>query len=151
MAGAPSVPGAILLVENEPALQHGLLRYLRHAGLEVEIAGGRTEALEALDRRRFGAVISDLRLSGGGGEEGLEVLWEAKARWSGCRTILVTGYGGPEVQREAGRAGVDHYLEKPFSLDALWRALAAPDGGTGAAWTAGTADERTEENNHEHA
>lgn len=147
-------PRPLLLVENEPALQHGLLRYLRHAGLEVEIASGSAEATEAMNRTRFAVVISDLRLSGRNTGEGLEVLREAKARWNTCRTILITAYGGPAVASQAARAGVDRYLEKPFSLDTLWRTIAAPGvlkGETASPWTTGRIEAKMEENNHEHA
>ena len=116
-------PDPILLVGSEPLLQDLLLCYLRHAGLEVETAGALGQALAALERRKYRTVISNLCLSGRDVGEGLRVLRQAKTLRPECRTVLLTGYGGPEVAREAARMSVDSYLEKPPALDALGRAL----------------------------
>ena len=85
------------------------------------MAGEWEEAEALLASRRYQLVISDLRLTGFGGTEGLEIVRSIHQRWPGTRVMLLTGYGSGEVKAEAVRRGVDAFLEKPMALPEIAR------------------------------
>jgi two-component system, response regulator YesN len=68
-------------------------------------------------------VISDLRLTGTCGKEGLEILQYIREQKLDTRVILVTGYGNFEIMNEAFKLGASFYFEKPVSREALIQAL----------------------------
>ncbi len=56
--------------------------------------------------------------------EGLEVLDLVQRRSPAPRTVIVTAYGSPQVEREARRRGADAFLHKPVRLADLARVVA---------------------------
>jgi len=82
------------------------------------------EALVALQREKFDAIISDLCMPGIGG---LELLAESRRRHPHAAFLLTTGVDDVEVAIRAMRSGADDYLIKPLLecavLASLERAL----------------------------
>lgn len=115
----------LLVVDDEEAILLALRDYFVLQGFEVSCARDRAEAAMHLDRGAYDGVIADLRLSGSGGLEGLEVIARARARSPLTRTIIVTAYGSPEAEREARRRGVDAFLHKPVRLPEIARVVAS--------------------------
>ena len=74
------------------------------------------EALPALDRARFDAVVTDLRMPGIDGIEGLR---RFKAKVPEIPVILVTAFATVETAVEAMKAGAFDYLKKPFEPEEL--------------------------------
>ncbi len=74
------------------------------------------DALPALERADFDAVITDLRMPG---LDGLEGLRRFKARVPGIPVILVTAFATVETAVEAMKAGAFDYLKKPFEPEEL--------------------------------
>ncbi len=74
------------------------------------------EALPALDRARFDAIVTDLRMPGIDGIEGLR---RFKAKVPEIPVILVTAFATVETAVEAMKAGAFDYLKKPFEPDEL--------------------------------
>ena len=68
----------IFVVENDRALRDGLASMLGADGYEVTTAGSSSEALEALKRRSFDIVITDLYLTPVSGMEVLRAAQVAK-------------------------------------------------------------------------
>jgi two-component system response regulator RegA len=112
----------ILILEDDAGLRRALSRELADLGHSVIQASSwnevARETLTALD-----AAVFDLRLSGPGGETGLDALSALRAVNPSCRAILMTGYGSHSTALEAGRLGAAHYLAKPVSLPWLLWAL----------------------------
>ena len=69
-------------------------------------------------------MIADLRLTGIYGSEGLGIIRSIRQLYPWARTILLTAYGSPEIQREAERLGVDLFVHKPKPLPELERIVA---------------------------
>ena len=114
---------SLLVVDDEEAILLALRDYFTLQGFEVSCARDRFEAGEHLEIASFDAVIADLRLSGSGGLEGLEVVECARARSPRTRTIIVTAYGSPEAEREARHRGVDALFHKPVRLPEIARVV----------------------------
>ena len=117
----PSVHEPVLIVEDERAQREAMMDHLRRAGHPVEgVATGR-DALEALARRPFAAVITDLRLPD---LSGLEVIRRAHELDEELGLMLVTAYATVDSAVEALRLGAHDYLLKPLMLDEVETRLA---------------------------
>lgn len=105
----------ILIVEDERAVAQALWRALNtpHAGgYMVESCASAEAALDRLGNVHFDLLISDLCLPG---INGLELIQEVHQRNPGVRSILITAYGSPHVEKWARRLA-DAYVPKPFRL-----------------------------------
>jgi two-component system response regulator PilR (NtrC family) len=109
LAQAPS----LLVVDDEPDLRTLYELTLVREGYEVETAATVEEAWSLLTARRFGAVITDLRLPDG---TGLELLQRMEAAGRAEKTIMITAYGSAQGAVEALKCGAYDYLTKPVDL-----------------------------------
>jgi signal transduction histidine kinase/ligand-binding sensor domain-containing protein/CheY-like chemotaxis protein len=123
-ANRPRLAGRVLVVEDQPLnreVAHGMLTSL---GLRVETANDGHEALARLERERFDLVLMDCEMPVMDGLSAAIALREREG--SGPRTPIValtadaTGTG----RAACLAAGMDDYLTKPFSRDALHNTLA---------------------------
>jgi two-component system, OmpR family, response regulator MprA len=109
-------PTRILVVDDEPAVQHALQRALSLERYAVERAGDGVQALERLGAEAYEAIILDVSMPR---LDGLEVC--RRLRQAGDRTpVLMLTARGEIDDRVAGLdAGADDYLVKPFALREL--------------------------------
>jgi DNA-binding NtrC family response regulator len=80
-------------------------------------------ALALITARSFDAVITDLRLTGEGSEEGMDILRCLHRLRPETKVILVTGYGSEQVKGKAFALGASFYFEKPVHPAELFDAL----------------------------
>ena len=103
----------VLVVEDDLLLGRTLVRALREAGYEVEIAPTGEAGLLALAERPAQVTILDVMLPGIDGFETCRRLRDAGSRTA----VLVLSARGRVADRVAGlEAGADDYLAKPFSF-----------------------------------
>ena len=103
----------VLVVEDEPLIRWSLRERLEQQGYRVvEAPTGRA----ALDCFRQGAdlVLLDWKLPD---IDGLVVLQRIKHDCPDCPVIMMTAYGGEELDRQARTFGVQRVMDKPFNLD----------------------------------
>ena len=110
----------ILIVEDEPATSWALAEGLSDDGFTIDTFPSAEDAWTWLQRGRSDLVISDLRLPG---MSGLELAQKLRRGRHAQPVIIVTAYGGPEVQRELREAGVADCFSKPFPIDLLRRSV----------------------------
>jgi DNA-binding NtrC family response regulator len=108
---------AILIVEDERAIQIALRGLLSKAGYEVTIAGSGDEALAALREGAFDLVLTDLAL--GKGPNGMDVLAQSKRLRSEIPVVMITAQGDEKIAVTAMRAGANDYVPKPFDNDEI--------------------------------
>jgi two-component system, OmpR family, response regulator MprA len=115
-------PPRILVVDDEPAVQHALSRALALERYEVAQAADGVQALERLAADAYEAIVLDISMPR---LDGLEVC--RRLRGSGDRTpVLMLTARGEIDDRVAGLdAGADDYLVKPFALRELMARLRA--------------------------
>jgi len=101
----------VLVVDDERSMVEFLQILLAKEGLQVSTASDAPLAIEALERQRFGLVITDLRMPNG---SGIDVLARAKTMDPLCEVIVITAFGTDEIAFEALRQGAYDYLKKPF-------------------------------------
>ena len=113
----------ILLVDDEVAFLLPMKKMLNGPGTHVDTAETYDRAMEFLSASRYDAVIADIRLGGILSREGLAILDYIKARDINTKVIIMTGFGGPDVMKEAFHLQADYYFEKPVSYKTLSLAL----------------------------
>jgi PAS domain S-box-containing protein len=100
----------VLFVDDEPVILSGVKQFLEQTGeITVDVRQSAGQALEALSRRKYDAIVSDHQVPV---IDGIDFL--KKVRSSGLTTpfIIFTGKGSGETAGEALNAGADFYLEK---------------------------------------
>jgi len=106
----------ILIVDDEELIVMAMRRYFEGLGYTIDSAHELEEAQALLANRRYDLVIADLRLSGIGGVEGLQIVSDIHQRCADTRVILLSAYGTPEIERESYNRGADAFLHKPKSM-----------------------------------
>jgi CheY-like chemotaxis protein len=126
--GAP--PGGtetILLLEDDEALRSVIAETLRSSGYYVLEApdADAALALAANAERPPQLLITDVVLPLRGGPVAAA---ELQARLPGVRVLFMSGYTDRTVERTGGIPVASHFLQKPFTNDALlWRVRAILD------------------------
>jgi DNA-binding NtrC family response regulator len=113
----------ILIVDDEPTILLTLSYALRSKDVEVITASRLEPAEEALRRNTFDLVITDIRMSGMLGVEGLELLTYIKRYWPDTKVIMMTAHGSEEVQQDAYERGAIYYYQKPVDIRELMRKI----------------------------
>jgi two-component system response regulator (stage 0 sporulation protein F) len=106
----------ILIVDDEELIVAAMRRYFEGLGYAIDSAHELEEAQALLATRRYDLVIADLRLTGIGGVEGLQIVSDIHQRYSDTRVILLSAFGTPEIERESYNRGADAFLHKPKSM-----------------------------------
>lgn len=109
----------LLVVDDEEPILFAISEYFEPLGYQVDCARELEEAEALLTQVRYALLIADLRLSGIHSNEGLELVRFARERSPWTRIIVLTGYGGTEMEAEALEHGVDAFLHKPRPLSEL--------------------------------
>jgi two-component system KDP operon response regulator KdpE len=111
----------VLVVDDEPQIVRGLKIILRSAGYAVEAAENKEEALAALALRPPDALVLDLVLPDGRGDE----VCQDVRRWSRLPILVLSAVGDEREKVRALDAGADDYVTKPFGADELLARLRA--------------------------
>jgi two-component system, OmpR family, KDP operon response regulator KdpE len=111
----------VLVVDDEPQILRALRTNLRGAGYEVESAATAAEALDKAAMRPPEAVILDLILPDGSGQDVCRRLRE----WTDVPIIVLSAVGEEREKVAALDAGADDYITKPFGVDELLARLRA--------------------------
>jgi two-component system, cell cycle sensor histidine kinase and response regulator CckA len=120
----------VLLVDDEPAVREITRRLLERAGYRVLEAANGHEALAIAARLdvQLDLLLTDMVMPG---LHGREVVARFRIVRPGTPVVGITGYAGEADQGAAvGEAGLAGLVTKPFSADALVRAVASACEGT---------------------
>jgi len=110
----------VLAVDDESAASKLIAIMLPSPAYHCTTAGNGEEALEALQRERFDAVISDLQMPG---ISGLELLAQVRRSYPHVAFLVTTGVDDVDVGVQAMRCGADDYLVKPLRESAVLASL----------------------------
>ncbi len=113
----------ILIVDDEPSILHTLSHFLKVNGNEVLTSSEMSAAEYMIKSTKVDLVLADIRLTGVLGREGLELLSYIKEHSEETTVIIMTGYGSPEIEKEAYDRGAYYYIDKPIRLHALHERL----------------------------
>jgi DNA-binding response OmpR family regulator len=100
----------VLVVEDDPAIQHAYVFVLQKAGFTVDVAGDGSEAIRQVENLPD-VVLLDMLMPG---FSGLDFLREGKIkeRFPKMKVIALTNIDSGKVRSEAMELGADKYLIK---------------------------------------
>lgn len=106
-----------MVVDDDERIVNAITQGLRDMDrIQVEAFTSGRAARTAMLEAPFDLIITDYRMPE---VDGLTLIREAHWYSPKTVTVLMTAFGSPEIQSEAERASVKHYLEKPFTVDDL--------------------------------
>ena len=123
-------PQHVLCLDNEPSILEGMASLLTRWGMSCDLAANRTEAFDALLRRRPDLILIDFHL--GTGPDGIEVLGELLKHCNPAPpAALITADASPELKQRARALGLPVLLKpvRPAALRALLSSFARRSGG----------------------
>lgn len=106
----------ILVVDDEQPICAMLSQWLKHEGYEAHIAHSAEEALEALSKKNFALMISDINMPG---ISGVELLSKAKEICPDMAVLMATGVSDREVAIHTLELGACGYVIKPFEFNEM--------------------------------
>lgn len=106
----------ILVVDDEAVIRDGIQRVLEGDRFDIETCMSGHTAIERMQQKEYGLVITDLKMPE---MNGIEVLKAVKALQPDIPVILITGYASIDTAVEAMKNGASDYISKPFSPDLL--------------------------------
>jgi two-component system, OmpR family, response regulator PhoP len=112
----------ILLVEDEPALQHQVRSQLEAQGYTVDSTGEGKEGLYLATEYPYDAAIVDIGLPG---LSGLDIIARLRSRGSRLPILVLTARGRWQDKVQGLETGADDYLTKPFETEELLARLKA--------------------------
>jgi len=129
-APLPTGTGVVLLAEDEPAVRDYVGRALERAGYTVVAAGTGDEALQASRdwEDRIDVLVTDVVMPG---MHGPELADRMRLERPGIGVLYISGYAEDAITGGGEFATPGVFLSKPFTSDALGRAVrraAAKDG-----------------------
>lgn len=107
----------VLVVDDDPCVQHLLAQMLQTLGYRVVLTGQGEEALRILGEQPVSLMLLDLNFPGG--MDGMEVLKRARRTKANPAVVLISGSVSIEDAVHAMKTGAYHCLTKPLSLKEL--------------------------------
>jgi CheY-like chemotaxis protein len=117
-AASPDSTETILLVEDDDRVRALVSNMLRKNGYTVLLASAGDQALEiaARHRGRIHLLLTDVVMPGLNGRILSERLLAARPD---TRVLYMSGYSDDAILRHGVRKAAAHFIQKPFSIDAL--------------------------------
>ncbi len=113
--GTDTLPGRILVVDDEPVVGDVLRTVLNPEGHRIEIAVDAASGRAALESGGpWDALLLDVMLPD---EDGLDVLRWVRGSQPELAVVVITAFGSVENAVAAMKLGAFHYLTKPFRND----------------------------------
>jgi signal transduction histidine kinase/ActR/RegA family two-component response regulator len=124
-AVAQGRPARVLVADDHATNQLVVRMMLEQFGIEAVVVDDGAQALEAVKRERFDAVLMDMQMPVMDGLEATRMIRRAEAASGGPRTpILMLSANALAEHREAARAaGADGHVAKPVTVADLMDAL----------------------------
>ncbi len=106
----------LLLVDDEKGFVDVLFKRLSRRNIEVTMAFGGEEGIQALRKVDFDVAVLDLKMED---MNGLEVLKIFKKMYPEMEVIILTGHESEQTVQEAMKFGAFTYMSKPCDFEEL--------------------------------
>ena len=106
----------ILVVDDEAVIRDGIKRVLEGDRFEVETCRSGHIAIERLQEKDYGLIITDLKMPG---MDGVELLKAIRERDIQTPVIVLTGHVSIKQLAEVVKEGVAEVVLKPCRIDTL--------------------------------
>ncbi len=101
---------SILLVDDDQEFRKAMKKMFEKSGYDVTVAADGQEGLDALSKKTFDLIISDLRMPN---LNGMELMEELRRRKINLPVIFITAYGEVESYMDLMNLGAFEYINKP--------------------------------------
>ena len=114
--------GLVLVVEDEPIMRKIAVKVLKEGGYEVLIAENGQEGVELFEKHHndIQLVLLDMVLPK---KSGKDVYIEMKKIKPDVKVLLNSGFRKDKRVKEVFKLGIKHFIEKPYTFDALAKAI----------------------------
>lgn len=116
LGATSSLPGSILIIDDEAAIRESLETLLELDGYSIAAAESAEEGLARIAERPFDLVLLDLALPD---RSGMDVLREIHERDPQLAVIMITAYGTVENAVQAMQNGAANFIQKPWDNEKL--------------------------------
>jgi len=106
----------LLIVDDEPAIQHAFRKAFRGGNIELRSANTAAEAVAQIERDRPDVVVLDVHLPDATGLETFHRIRRIDAR---IPVVLVTGHGTTDLAIAAMKEGAQEYIVKPCNPEEI--------------------------------
>lgn len=110
------ISASILVVDDEESLREILSEILESVGHRVDLASGGALALEAMARKKYDLVITDLGMDD---VSGWDVADEIYKKYPSTKVILATGWGAQVEPGNLAKHHVNSMINKPFKISEI--------------------------------
>ena len=106
----------ILLIDDDEWIRNSMILFFETEGCQLLALETAEEAIEELEQQHYDIIITDYRLPG---MDGLQFLNRIQSLYPDALKMLITAYRSPEVVSAAIKAGVNDFIEKPFTSETI--------------------------------
>ena len=110
----------VLLIDDDEWIRDSLLSFFQGEACSIAVFETAEEGLTEFRKSMFDIAIVDYRLPG---MNGLEFIRAIKGLSPNARTVLMTAYWNAEILKEANSVGIDDFVKKPFTSEAIVASL----------------------------
>jgi DNA-binding NtrC family response regulator len=110
----------ILVVDDDIMICRIVQRMLSDEQYDVQTSQSVAEALRAIEKAPFDVYVMDYKLPDG---SGLDIAERIRSKWGTAPIILISGYDPTSVALRAQKLRINEFLEKPFSREAIRKAV----------------------------
>ena len=115
----PGTRGRILIVEDNPVNQRVARRFVERLGFLTDLASNGEEAVAAVGREKYSAILMDCHMPGMDGYEACHRIRAFEGAAGRTPIIAMTAYVFEEDRAKCLAAGMDDYISKPLDFGRL--------------------------------
>jgi len=119
----------VMIVDDDAEMRALLRDALEREGFHVREQPAGDQLIPLVGEWNPDAVVLDKEMVG---SNGLDLLRDIRRRHPGTPVVLVTAFGGAEVEAEALKLGAAYYMDKPFRVSRLLDVLRSVAGRAGS-------------------
>ena len=112
----------ILIVEDDPELNHSVCSFLNQSGYEATGCLNATDAYDAMYENVFDLIISDIMMPG---IDGFEFVKSVRSLNENIPILFMTARDDFAAKQRGYRVGIDDYMVKPIDFDELFLRIGA--------------------------
>jgi two-component system, LuxR family, response regulator FixJ len=110
----------VFVIDDQQSVRHALAEMLGVFGFSVETYDSAMSFLAAIDPKRPGCVVADVRMPG---MDGIELVRELAKRGAHIPVVLISGHADVPMAVAGIKAGAEDFIEKPVDDSALIAAI----------------------------
>lgn len=107
---------SVLIVDDNALVRDTLFRLLESLGFSVDAVSSGPEALEAMDKKPYSFLLTDMKMPE---MDGMELIRASRTRYPELSIISMTGYSEGYRYVDVINAGASDFINKPFDIEEL--------------------------------